>query len=51
MSQFGTYPDYRDNGVSLERAKQLEEQNGPYPIPVQIGPQGPQPQPSTQEEQ
>jgi hypothetical protein len=45
MSQFGTYPDYSDQGVSEKRAKELEEQNGPYPIPVQIGPQGPQPRP------
>ncbi len=40
MSQFGTYPDYHDASVSPERAKQLEEFYGPYPIPVQIGEQG-----------
>jgi hypothetical protein len=43
MSQFGTYPDYHDAGVSPELAKRREEFYGPYPIPVQIGEQGPQP--------
>ncbi len=50
MSQFGTYPDYRDTGVTLEIARQREEAAGPYPIPVQIGPQGPQPRKEQEKE-